>query len=310
MQIWAKDSYDSGNYLDSDRPLLVAILELVDNPSFERDFKSSANAEEFLSDILKRMKTSNTFKYEAVAQKPDTSFLRPDKSFKPVVKLHGGSGSALDYAKVAPKNPAEGVHVDFMSMYSNQKLHGIVLNKMYPEIGREANYSLLPKTIAQDLTNYSKHLGLKKPLNMAHSIFTIGHGAGSWIMNKSYGGQVLLAINIDPSQLEDLFGCYNTSIILHVLTHEIAHYLEKSHLKNTERMRFEKECRGKKLYLGHEGSAGSTTNNMTEQFAVLAEFMVWGDSARHLYFTNGVDTVLNYFVNNYMTEEMLVHKKK
>ena len=313
---WARASTAAGNVLDSDRPLLAAMMDMLNTPAFEIDFKRSNDATAFMSQAIKQIgSTGLWYDYakrtlDQAAAKPEAQdFLRPDKSFKPVVKLHGGSGSATSYVKVAPKNPAEGVHVDFMSMYSNQKLHGIVLNKMYPEIGREANYSLLPKTIAQDLTNYSKHLGLKKPLNMAHSIFTIGHGAGSWIMNKSYGGQVLLAINIDPSQLEDLFGCYNTSIILHVLTHEIAHYIDKSHLKNTERMRFEKECRGKKLYLGHEDSAGSTTNKLTEQFAVLAEFMVWGDSARHLYFTNGVDSVMNYFVNNYMSEEMLAHKK-
>jgi hypothetical protein len=229
--------------------------------------------------------------------------------------IHSGThgdrgGSAEQYVAVTPSNEANGIHIPFLRMCDNKVLLANLAKICQQVFNNQVVPKLIPRSIIEDIDKHSKHLGLLKTIPMRNVLFLDGDAmhTNTCVLSQPYGGQTVAIIVINSKQLVQLFGGYNTNALLQALTHEIAHYYEKSYIKNADRLRFEKLLGHKQLYPTGKW-AGEASANKSEQFAVLAEYMVWGQSARNLYYTNGVEEVLKYFANQYMTEEMLAYKR-
>lgn len=220
----------------------------------------------------------------------------------------GGMGH---YVSKKPTNEPNGVHIPFMKMQDNKTLLANLSKICNIAFENDRTPRLLLPSIIEDLDKHSKHLGLKKPLPMRNVLMLDGDAMGisTRVLSLPYGGQTVAIIVINSRQLAALFGGFNTSAVLQALTHEIAHYYEKSYIKNADRLRFEKALGHKQLFPTGRNRSGGAADNKSEQFAMLAEYMVWGSCARSIYYANGVETVLDYFHNQYMTEEMLAYKR-
>jgi hypothetical protein len=99
------------------------------------------------------------------------------------------------------------------------------------------------------------------------------------------GGKKLGLVVVNFEQIRRIFGAVNTATVMQALTHEFAHYIHKT-LKNTALMDWKRAIAGKVL---HPRTGSDAYAFETEQFAILAETMVWGNSVRGLYKANGID---------------------
>lgn len=241
----------------------------------------------------------------------DTDFLiGADSHFRDVIKGgHRLGGSVGKYHKVKPYNPATGIHVPLLDSLKNKNLMPIV-ERWAKENTKSGKVTLLDPEIIADLDANSKHIGLKQKLHMHNLVLLDGDAMNeqTMVLTMPYGGQMLMIIIINSKQMVDLFGGYNTSAVLQALTHEFGHHLFHGYLKNVLRTRYDSEVKGKRLYPTSK-NYGSAAQSASEQFAILAEYMVWGCSARNLYYSNGASVVSEFLSNNYMTDAMLNHKK-
>ena len=131
---------------------------------------------------------------------------------------------------------------------------------------------------------------------------------GSHIATYRVHGFLYGAISIHPAQLVQLLGGYNSLSMAHVITHELAHFVDHTMLRNVDRMKFEQAIRGKKI---HPDSMNALTIKSVpaEHFATLAELMVWGYSLRNVYTLNGVEVVAKYFENRYIPQTDIDSRK-
>ncbi|QZE56341.1 hypothetical protein pEaSNUABM40_00145 [Erwinia phage pEa_SNUABM_40] len=131
---------------------------------------------------------------------------------------------------------------------------------------------------------------------------------GSHIATYRVHGFLYGAISIHPAQLVQLLGGYNSLSMAHVITHELAHFVDDTMLRNVDRMKFDQAIRGKKI---HPDSLTARTIKTvpTEHFATLAELMVWGYSLRNVYTLNGVEVVSKYFENRYIPQADIDSRK-
>ncbi len=131
---------------------------------------------------------------------------------------------------------------------------------------------------------------------------------GSHISTYSVRGFLYGAISIHPKQLVELLGGYNSLSMAHVITRELAHFVDHSMLRNVDRMKFDQAIRGKKI---HPDSLNARTISSVpaEHFATLAELMVWGYSLRNVYTLNGVEIVSKYFENRYIPQSDIDSRK-
>lgn len=106
-------------------------------------------------------------------------------------------------------------------------------------------------------------------------------------------------ISINPAQIVSILGGFNSKTVAQAITHELAHFIDFTMIKNSERMRFEQSLRGKEYHPQQKSTGASAP---IEQFATLAELMVWGDSARRVFYLNGFEIVNKYFENRYVSE--------
>lgn len=132
--------------------------------------------------------------------------------------------------------------------------------------------------------------------------------SGSHIVTYRVHGFLYGAISIHPAQLVQHFGGYNSLSTAHVITHELAHFVDDTMLRNVDRMKFDQAIRGKKI---HPDSLNARTISLVpaEHFATLAELMVWGDSLRNVYTLNGVEIVSKYFENRYIPQTDIDSRK-
>lgn len=132
--------------------------------------------------------------------------------------------------------------------------------------------------------------------------------SGSHIVTYRVHGFIYGAISIHPAQLVKYFGGYNSLSMAHVITHELAHFVDDTMLRNVDRMKFDQAIRGKKL---HPDSLNARTISSVpaEHFATLAELMVWGASLRNVYTLNGVEIVSKYFENRYIPQADIDSRK-
>ena len=202
------------------------------------------------------------------------------------------SGSET-YSTDTPDIPASGIAIpELFDMASP------LAQRLVNAIRAQSSVWFLDQSITEDLAKYTKYIGLKKRLPLDNFV-VVGGNDGSSCATVSLAGKRVGVLTLDPVQIARLTGGFTTTSILHVATHEIAHFIFRQ-LKNTEKMEWRKEIAGRKL---HPRQGVDAYGFETEQFAILAETMVWGNSFRGLYNTNGMSVVEKYFYNNFLTEE-------
>ncbi|AXG66859.1 hypothetical protein HOU08_gp133 [Dickeya phage vB_DsoM_JA29] len=161
-----------------------------------------------------------------------------------------------------------------------------------------------PDYVMQDIQdNVMPAIGLKVPLPFKRLFIGLGlSDDGCFILNTRYNGVQYGVIILDPKQIVKLLGGFNSKSVAHVITHELAHFIDSTLLRNVDRMKFKAAIAGKDIHPIRNVAAGKNTMAM-EHFATLAELMVWGDSLRKVYALNGIDVVEKYFVNRYIPDE-------
>lgn len=177
--------------------------------------------------------------------------------------------------------------------------------------GRRIHAQDAPDYVMQDIQdNVMPSLGLKIPLPFKRLYVGLTNDArdGTHIVTYRVSGILYGVIAIDPRQLVTLFGGYNSMSVAHATTHELAHFVDHTMLKNVDRMRFEQAIKGKKIHPDTLKS-GAISSVPAEHFATLAELMVWGDSIRKVYTLNGVEIVSKYFENRYIPQSDIDTRK-
>lgn len=172
-----------------------------------------------------------------------------------------------------------------------------------------------PDYVLKDIQdNVMPAVGLNATLPFKRLYVQIFSGAdgndvgGSHILTYFIRGFMYGVIAIAPQQLTKLFGGYNSKSMAHVITHELAHFVDFTMLRNVDRMKFDQSIRGKRI---HPDSTNALTIKSVpvEHFATLAELMVWGDSLRNVYTLNGVEVVAKYFENRYIPQADIDSRK-
>lgn len=210
-----------------------------------------------------------------------------------------GSADAK-YRSVVPSTPQTGV--DNSEVFSGSASYQA--NKIFEATLRQGfnggRVYRLPDNVLEDLAKYSKCLGLKRALPAGNFVVVGCDSPGSTcIATLSSGGRMVSIVYINMAEIAQHLGGANTQSILHALTHEFAHYFHKG-LKGTALLEWKKATGGRKL---HPAQGRDAYAFDTEQFAILAETMVCGNSARGLYNCNGINVVERFFVNNFITAE-------
>lgn len=123
-----------------------------------------------------------------------------------------------------------------------------------------------------------------------------------FIMQGQSDGSAHNYIVLDRFQLAQLnHGILDTSLLARVITHEYAHYLWHSGgVKQTHKERFRQLLAGKRAHPNQFEHPGYSYPWYEEAWAVLAEYMVHGKSARRLSMTVGWEIVAEYFDNNFI----------
>ena len=168
-----------------------------------------------------------------------------------------------------------------------------------------------PEYVMKDIQdNVMPSLGLKIPLPFKRLYVGLTNDArdGTHIVTYRVSGILYGVIAIDPKQLITLFGGYNSTSVAHATTHELAHFVDNTMIKNVDRMRFEQAIKGKRIHPATLKS-GAISSVPAEHFATLAELMVWGDSIRKVYTLNGIEIVAKYFENRYIPQSDIDTRK-
>lgn len=181
------------------------------------------------------------------------------------------------------------------------KVDSILDNPKYRPTG--VTVSPAPDYVMKDFVdNVSHALGLKVPLPFQRLAFGYTN-EGTMIVTRVIQAQMYGIILVDGKQIERLMGGFNSRTMAQAITHELAHFIDNTMLRNVERMKWQAALRGKNLH-PDQGSMGARTTSL-EHFATLAELMVWGNSLRRVYNLNGIDIVSKYFLNRYISEETI-----
>ena len=208
--------------------------------------------------------------------------------------------SSTSYVEVTPDAPPVGIECSGIFDYK-QTVYAI--SKVLPVLNASMGGGIyqLDEYILDDLKANSRCLGLKKMPVVGNFIVVGGNNdkAQTCIMTVSSGGKKLGLVIVNFEQIRRIFGAVNTATVMQALTHEFAHYIHKS-LKNDALMDWKRAIAGKVL---HPRTGADAYSFETEQFAILAETMVWGNSVRGLYKANGIDVVERFFYNNYIPDE-------
>lgn len=148
-------------------------------------------------------------------------------------------------------------------------------------------------------------LGLRKGLPDRRVYLAQSHTESTCIYHLQGSGNGYGLVIINPDQLNRILGGYNTYALGQALTHELAHYIDTSVVRNTARVEFDRAMRVSRGKLLHPDQGADPYKFSKEQFAMLAEAMVWGHTVRGLYSLNGIDVVGRYFYNNWIPEDAI-----
>lgn len=233
-----------------------------------------------------------------VADMPDFGNFKP---LKYASAIYPG-GTPNNYA-TKPVKKCGRVHLEILGM-DDLRVPGVTLEK---------NGISPPDYVLKDIQeNVMPGVGLNLELPFKRLYVGLlkanSDSGGSHIATYRVHGFLYGAISIHPAQLVQLLGGYNSLSMAHVITHELAHFVDHTMLRNVDRMKFEQAIRGKKI---HPDSMNALTIKSVpaEHFATLAELMVWGYSLRNVYTLNGVEVVSKYFENRYIPQTDIDSRK-
>lgn len=233
-----------------------------------------------------------------VADMPDFGNFKP---LKYASAIYPG-GTPNNYA-TKPVKKCGRVHLEILGM-DDLRVPGVTLEK---------NGISPPDYVLKDIQeNVMPGVGLNLELPFKRLYVGVlkanSDSGGSHIATYRVHGFLYGAISIHPAQLVQLLGGYNSLSMAHVITHELAHFVDHTMLRNVDRMKFEQAIRGKKI---HPDSMNALTIKSVpaEHFATLAELMVWGYSLRNVYTLNGVEVVSKYFENRYIPQTDIDSRK-
>lgn len=230
--------------------------------------------------------------------------MKPFGKIEPLIYANAiyPGGTANDYA-VKPVTRCGKVHLEVLGM-DEMRVPGVNLQK---------NGISPPDYVLKDIQeNVMPGIGLNYELPFKRLYVGLlkanSDSGGSHIATYQVHGFLYGAISIHPNQLVQLLGGYNSLSMAHVITHELAHFVDHTMLRNVDRMKFDTAIRGKKI---HPDSLDARTIKTVpaEHFATLAELMVWGYSLRNVYSLNGVEVVAKYFENRYIPQADIDSRK-
>lgn len=211
-------------------------------------------------------------------------------------------GTPNNYA-TKPVKKCGKVHLEIMGM-DDLRVPGVTLEK---------NGVSPPDYVLKDIQeNVMPGIGLNIALPFKRLYVGLlkanSDSGGSHIATYRVHGFLYGAISIHPAQLVHLLGGYNSLSMAHVITHELAHFVDHTMIRNVDRMKFDQAIKGKKI---HPDSLNARTISSVpaEHFATLAELMVWGYSLRNVYTLNGVEIVSKYFENRYIPQTDIDSRK-
>lgn len=208
--------------------------------------------------------------------------------------------SSTSYVSITPEVPPLGLDCSGIFDYK-QTVYAV--SNVLPALNRSMGGGIyqLDEYILDDLKANSRCIGLKKLPAVGNFMVVGGNNdkAQTCIATVANGGKKLGLVVVNFEQIRRIFGAVNTATVMQALTHEFAHYIHKT-LKNTALMDWKRAIAGKVL---HPRTGSDAYAFETEQFAILAETMVWGNSVRGLYKANGIDVVERFFHNNYIPDE-------
>lgn len=217
---------------------------------------------------------------------------------KPAIRFNSGimmGGSANNY-KAIKLTPFGGTALEVESISSNPKYR---LSDV-PTVDA-------PDYVFRDFKDNVAHaLGLQVELPFQRLAFGLTN-QGTMIATRRISGLLYGIILVDGKQLERLMGGFNSRTMAQAITHELAHFIDNTMLRNVERMKWQAALRGKQLHPDQASMGAKTTDQ--EHFATLAELMVWGNSLRRVYNLNGFEIVNRYFKNRFIPESMIDEQK-
>lgn len=145
-------------------------------------------------------------------------------------------------------------------------------------------------------------LGNKIPMKLGYLVW----GIGSSTSMITYLGKAKQILCICPAQIEKIYGRCDVDTLGSAITHEMAHYVMHQIMKNSDIMKFKRQAAGINLHSSQNNASGSPYPFYHEQFAMLAEYGVWGTCARGLQSTKGWDIVSKYFnISQHITPEVI-----
>ena len=211
-------------------------------------------------------------------------------------------GTPNNYS-IKPVKKCGKVHLEVMGM-DDLRVPGVTLEK---------NGISPPDYVLKDIQeNVMPGVGLNLPLPFKRLYVGLlkanSDSGGSHISTYIVHGFMYGAISIHPQQLVQLLGGYNSLSMAHVITHELAHFVDHTMIRNVDRMKFDQAIRGKKIH-PDSLSPRAIKSVPAEHFATLAELMVWGYSLRNVYTLNGVEIVSKYFENRYIPQTDIDSRK-
>lgn len=169
-----------------------------------------------------------------------------------------------------------------------------------------------PDYVLEDIqNNVMPGVGLNMPLPFKRlyvGLSKAGDDVGSHIATYRVHGFYYGAITLDAKQIIRLLGGFNSLSVAHVITHELAHFVDHTMIRNVDKMKFEQAIRGKKIHPDSLRS-GAISSVPAEHFATLAELMVWGNCLRNVYTLNGIEILEKYFENRYIPQSDIESRK-
>lgn len=165
------------------------------------------------------------------------------------------------------------------------------LEKVYKSGGAGDIVPCTDQEIIDMINEVSEHLGNRMKLNLPYLRWGIGKFTAIISLRRG-AGQVL---SICPSELKQHYGRVDATILGSAITHEMAHYTFDNVVRESDRRKFRRATSGIRIHSSQMSSSGSPYPFYHEQFAMLAEFGVWGSCARGLQTTKGFDICNKYF---------------
>lgn len=144
-------------------------------------------------------------------------------------------------------------------------------------------------------------LGNRVPMKLHFLTWGIGQSTSM----ITYLGKAKQILSVNPDQIKQIYGRCDLDTLGSAITHEMAHYVMRQIMKNSDLMRFKREVASINLHSSQNNAAGSTYPFYHEQFAMLCEYGVWNTCARQLQSTRGWEIANKYFnVTQHITPDI------